>query len=61
MGRFRLFFRFDSASKVIIYAWVNDENTLRKVGRGPFRMSCFSAGWRKAPTGRLGDIVSRGD
>jgi toxin YhaV len=32
MGRFRLFFRFDSASRVIIYAWVNDENTLRKAG-----------------------------
>jgi toxin YhaV len=32
MGRFRLFFRFDSASKVIIHAWVNDENTLRKAG-----------------------------
>ena len=27
--RFRLFFRFDSASKIIVYAWVNDENTLR--------------------------------
>lgn len=32
LGRFRLFFRFDSASKIIIYAWVNDENTLRKAG-----------------------------
>lgn len=30
--RFRLFFRFDSQSKVIIYAWVNDENTLRSAG-----------------------------
>lgn len=32
LGRFRLFFRFDSASRVIIYAWVNDETTLRKAG-----------------------------
>jgi toxin YhaV len=32
LGRFRLFFRFDTASKVIVYAWVNDENTLRKAG-----------------------------
>lgn len=32
LGRFRLFFRFDTASRVIIYAWVNDENTLRKAG-----------------------------
>jgi len=31
-GRFRLFFRFDSSSRIIIYAWVKDENTLRKAG-----------------------------
>ena len=30
--RFRLFFRYDSGSRVIIYAWVNDENTLRSSG-----------------------------
>ncbi len=30
--RFRLFFRFDSKTKVIIFAWVNDENTLRSAG-----------------------------
>ncbi|EJT85840.1 hypothetical protein PPS11_04395 [Pseudomonas putida S11] len=30
--RFRLFFRYDSRSKVIVYAWVNDENTLRSAG-----------------------------
>ena len=30
--RFRLFFRYDSRSKVIVYAWVNDENTLRSSG-----------------------------
>lgn len=33
MGRrFRLFFRFDSKSQIIIFAWVNDENTLRSSG-----------------------------
>lgn len=32
MQRFRLFFRFDSASRIIIYAWVNNETTLRKAG-----------------------------
>ena len=32
LGRFRLFFRFDSASLIIVYAWVNDENTLSKAG-----------------------------
>jgi toxin YhaV len=30
--RFRLFFRYDSAAKIIIYAWVNDETTLRNRG-----------------------------
>jgi toxin YhaV len=31
-GRFRLFFRYDSRSRVIVYAWMNDEQTLRKQG-----------------------------
>jgi len=30
--RFRLFFRYDSKAKVIVYAWVNDEQTLRSSG-----------------------------
>jgi toxin YhaV len=30
--RFRLFFRFHTASRTIIYAWLNDEHTLRKAG-----------------------------
>lgn len=30
--RFRLFFRFDTKARVIIYAWVNDERTLRSSG-----------------------------
>jgi toxin YhaV len=30
--RFRLFFRFDTRSRIIIFAWVNDENTLRSSG-----------------------------
>jgi len=31
-GRFRLFFRYSRADKVIIFAWVNDEKTLRTHG-----------------------------
>lgn len=27
--QYRLFFRYHQASKIIVYAWVNDENTLR--------------------------------
>jgi toxin YhaV len=30
--RFRLFFRYDSKARVIVYAWVNDEQTLRASG-----------------------------
>ena len=30
--RFRLFFRFDSRTRIIIFAWVNDENALRSAG-----------------------------
>jgi len=30
--RYRLFFRFSTQDKVIVYVWVNDESTLRKAG-----------------------------
>lgn len=30
--RYRLFYRFATKEKVIVYAWVNDETTLRKAG-----------------------------
>ena len=30
--RFRLFFRYDARAKVIVYAWMNDERTLRSSG-----------------------------
>lgn len=30
--RFRLFFRYSSQAKIIVYAWLNDEKTLRKRG-----------------------------
>jgi len=32
LGRFRLFYRFSTVHKAVIYAWVNDETTLRKAG-----------------------------
>ncbi|PYB76892.1 MULTISPECIES: type II toxin-antitoxin system YhaV family toxin [Rhizobium] len=31
-GRFRLFFRYSSTAKVIVFAWVNDAETLRSYG-----------------------------
>ena len=38
--RYRLFYRFSSKEKVIIYAWVNDERTLCKSGSrtDPYRV-----------------------
>lgn len=30
--RFRLFFRYDSRARIIVFAWVNDETTLRARG-----------------------------
>jgi len=38
--RYRLFYRFSSKEKVIIYAWVNDDRTLRKAGSktDPYRV-----------------------
>lgn len=32
LSRFRPFFRWDGNAKIIIYCWLNDENTLRKSG-----------------------------
>lgn len=32
LQRYRLFFRFDSRAKEIIYVWINDEKTLRCEG-----------------------------
>lgn len=31
-GRFRLFFRFRTDAKIIVFAWVNDQDTLRERG-----------------------------
>jgi toxin YhaV len=32
--QYRLFFRYHAASKIIVYAWINDENTLRAYASG---------------------------
>ena len=36
--RFRLFFRYDAKARVIVYAWMNDQRTLRSARskRGPY-------------------------
>jgi toxin YhaV len=40
--RFRLFFRFDSQARIIIFAWVNDANTLRASGSKSDPYAVFS-------------------
>lgn len=40
-GRFRLFFRFDSRARIIIYGWVNDERSLRTYGAGSDAYAVF--------------------
>ena len=39
--QFRLFYRYDSASKIIIYVWVNDEKSLRAYGSKTDAYSTF--------------------
>ena len=40
--RFRLFFRYDTKAKVIVYAWMNDERTLRSAGSRTDPYSVFT-------------------
>ncbi len=46
-NRFRLFFRYDSTRKVIIYVWVNDDKTLRKEGDKNDPYAIFSRSLQK--------------
>jgi toxin YhaV len=41
-GRFRLFFRYSTSARIIIYAWVNDRDTLRTYGSKPDAYSVFA-------------------
>lgn len=41
--RFRLFFRYDSGSRIIVFAWVNDETTLRARGSRSDPYTVFKA------------------
>lgn len=42
-GRFRLFFRYSSSAKVIVFVWVNDETTLRTYGAKSDAYATFRA------------------
>jgi len=41
--RYRLFFRFSTSDKVIVYVWVNDEFTLRKAGSNTDAYAVFKS------------------
>jgi toxin YhaV len=57
-NRFRLFFRFDSTSKIIIYCWVNDENSLRNEGAKTDPYMVFSKMLKSgSPPGKWDDLV----
>lgn len=47
--QYRLFFRYDSASRIIIYAWVNDATTKRAYGS---RSDAYAVFGRMLDTGR---------
>ena len=41
-NRFRLFYRADTRARVVVYAWVNDRDTLRKAGAGTDPYAVFA-------------------
>lgn len=42
-GRYRLFYRFSTSQKAIVYVWVNDEGSLRKAGSKTDPYAVFQA------------------
>src|ERR1700730_14975747 len=59
-GRYRLFYRFATKEKVIIYAWLNDEKALRKAGSKTDPYFVFR-GMLEAgdPPGSIADMLQR--
>lgn len=43
LGRLRLFYRFSSTHRLVVLAWLNDENTLRKEGSSTDPYAVFAA------------------
>ena len=60
LGRFRLFFRYSSKDRIIIYAWVNDENTLRKAGGRKDPYTIFNGLLRKGRPPDDWDVLMKG-
>jgi toxin YhaV len=58
--RYRLFYRFATKEKVIIYAWLNDEKTLRKAGSKTDPYNVFRRMLEAGdPPGSIADLLQR--
>jgi toxin YhaV len=56
--RFRLFFRFHTPARVIVYGWLNDENTLRKAGSRTDAYAVFRAMLQRGnPPSGMADLI----
>ena len=59
-ARYRLFFRFSTAEKAIVYAWMNDESTLCKSGSKTDPYSLFEAMLEAgAPPKNFEELIAR--
>jgi len=58
--RFRLFFRYDAAARIIVYVWINDRDTLRQRGspRDPYAVFTHMLGSGDPPDD-WGTLVAR--
>lgn len=57
-GRYRLFFRFSTKEKVIILAWMNDEDTLRTYGSKNDAYAVFTKMLKEGhPPGSWGNLM----
>jgi toxin YhaV len=57
--RYRLFYRFATKEKVIIYAWLNDEKTLRKAGSKQAPTAFFEMLEAGDPPDSIADLLQR--
>ena len=55
-SRYRLFFRFKSVPPAIVYAWINDEKTLRKAGA---KTDCYETFKKMLKRGEVPDDMKQ--
>jgi toxin YhaV len=58
--RYRLFFRFSTKDRVIVYVWVNDEFTLRKAGSKTDAYAVFKSMLKAGDPPRTLDALLKG-